>query len=449
MNGCGGDKTIEIVSVPGTAGVNGLNAYTTISSNFIVPAVGANVTVLVANNQWFVPGQIVIAAGPAGSPPTPANFVVVSVPTTLPASVVLQFLGYPGDVAPGTTISLGASLSPAGLEGVGQNGYTQTTGSQTVLAGTNNYSVLNTGSFVAGEYVIMAATGGSANFLVSSVVNGTTLALTFLNYIGNVSAGTAIPPNSTVAPAGSAGQNAYTNFISSTAGSGSNTVPSAAGDTMTAVVGSTAWMVVGQNIVLGSTTSGFGPATFQVTSITNSTTVVLTWLDYINDVAGGSAIPGGTGFSPAGTQPISGTNEASYLSGSNGVVLTGTPSPITFGSTAIQITLPTAGTWVISAVVVYDGTIGAASSHQAGAITTLLQRTNNTAAPLSNSSNTINFNRDPTQTTYALDIEPVIASFIYTTTTAGDIIQIYASETQVTGSNYTTPLQASLTAFQI
>jgi hypothetical protein len=110
--------TTQTVNVPGLAGAsglngtNGINATTLTTQNFVVPAIGATVGVSVVSSVWMVVGQIVIASGPA-------NFIVATVPTT--TSATLQFLGYPGDVAPGVTINTGATISPAGLQGGGWN----------------------------------------------------------------------------------------------------------------------------------------------------------------------------------------------------------------------------------------------------------------------------------------------------------------------------------------
>lgn len=98
-----------IDGAPGAAGAPGQNAYTIVTApGFNVPALNANVAVPVANALWMIPGQNVIVAGPA-------NFQVVSINNAL--SVNLKFLGYTGDVVPGTAIAAGAGISPAGLQG--------------------------------------------------------------------------------------------------------------------------------------------------------------------------------------------------------------------------------------------------------------------------------------------------------------------------------------------
>lgn len=81
---------------PGADGADGINAFTFTTANFVVPPVGSNVTVPVAENSWMVVDQIV-------NTPGGAHFKVISLSGT--TSVVLQFLGYAGDVSPGSTIT--------------------------------------------------------------------------------------------------------------------------------------------------------------------------------------------------------------------------------------------------------------------------------------------------------------------------------------------------------
>lgn len=108
--------TTQNVQVPGVAGddgadgadgSNGVSAYTLTTADFTVPAVGANVTVSVGNSSWMVVGQPIFVQGPA-------NFVVSSKPSS--TSVILTFQGFEDDVAPASTISSGAGVSPGGSQ---------------------------------------------------------------------------------------------------------------------------------------------------------------------------------------------------------------------------------------------------------------------------------------------------------------------------------------------
>jgi hypothetical protein len=101
---------VTIPSITGPAGVNGLNAFTTTTAQFIVPAIGANVTLAVSNSNpstgsWAVPGQSIYIEN-AG------YYTVVSSTTT---SIVVTNTGTTGNTAPGTTVASGQQVSPAGV----------------------------------------------------------------------------------------------------------------------------------------------------------------------------------------------------------------------------------------------------------------------------------------------------------------------------------------------
>ena len=117
--------TPEIINIPGvegstggtgtngTNGTDGSNAFTTVSSSFVVPDPAATppsnqVTISVVNSSWMVVGQNIFVAG-AG------YFQVASIPNSL--SVVGTFLKYTGNSANiGNTIPVGAGVSPAGTQ---------------------------------------------------------------------------------------------------------------------------------------------------------------------------------------------------------------------------------------------------------------------------------------------------------------------------------------------
>lgn len=111
--------TVPPVQVPGLEGdaglasedgSNGVSAYTIVLDDFIIPAIGSNVTVTVASSVWMVVGQKIFVGDGTDS----GYFEVVSKPGV--SSVVLQFLGYADDSAPGATIDAGAGVSPGGTQ---------------------------------------------------------------------------------------------------------------------------------------------------------------------------------------------------------------------------------------------------------------------------------------------------------------------------------------------
>lgn len=92
---------------PGGDGINGTDAFTTTTADFVIPAIGANVTISVVNSMWMAIGQKIVFDGPA-------TFEVVSLPGA--TSVTAKFKGYTDDLAPGVTILAGAKVSPSGTQ---------------------------------------------------------------------------------------------------------------------------------------------------------------------------------------------------------------------------------------------------------------------------------------------------------------------------------------------
>jgi hypothetical protein len=89
----------------GADGSDGLNAFTITTEDFVVPAIGANVTITVDDSVWAVPGQNVFVEG-AG------YFEVVSKPSI--TTMQLEYLDYEGNTHATDNISAGAQVSPSG-----------------------------------------------------------------------------------------------------------------------------------------------------------------------------------------------------------------------------------------------------------------------------------------------------------------------------------------------
>jgi hypothetical protein len=426
------------VNIPGTPGASPI---TNTTANLTLPAVGANVEVLVLSTAGMVAGQNVIIAGPA-------NFKVVSVDS--PTSFTGEFLGLPGDLDPAAVISYGAEVTIAGQPGTpgaaGENGYTQTTSAfQVPSAGQNvTIPVLNSACFVAGQNVIVGGVSnaygsgtGSANFSVASINGPTSITLTFLGYANDVPAGTTFNSGATVTSAGQAGANAYTTTTAQF------TVPSI-GSTVQVSVADNRWMVVGQNVFVA------GPANFKVVSKTGTGSVLLSFLGNINDLAPGNVIPGGSGVSPGGQQALpTGQNIAAYGSGT-AYNLTGSYAPVVFGTTSPSVTLPaTAGpsTWLILGRVNY-GMGDTQGGAVVGVIGTKLSRTNNSPADLAQSTTESNFQGSASSADFedmVVDLPPVV----YTTQTSGDTIVMQAQVVFSTSSMTIPANEASIIAIRI
>lgn len=106
---------VQVPGIPGADGADGapgLNAFTTVTdvAGFVVPDIGNTVGINVLSSLWMVVGMIVVVGtGVGGAVTGPATFQVTAMPT--PTTATLRFLGYGGDVAPGTTIANGALVS--------------------------------------------------------------------------------------------------------------------------------------------------------------------------------------------------------------------------------------------------------------------------------------------------------------------------------------------------
>lgn len=326
-----------LVPLPGAAGAS---ACTNTTADFTIPTSGPGytVTVNVVNTQNIIPASTVVTPGPA-------HFEVISV--TNATQVVLQFTPQAGDVASGTVVASRSLLCPTGEAGAagtnGFNGYGTLTSLLTVPSPNQNITVAvdNTGCFEVGEYVITTCTSpviGPANFKVISVNSATSLTIQFLNNTGDVVTGSTAPIDNTIAAAGSAGQNAF-NYLT---GSGIPVIPPV-GATVNATVVSTQWMAEGQNVFISSNL-GYPPvqgATFNVYSINSPTSVTLTYLGYVNDLAPGNSLPNNSIVTPTGTQPI--TLSTVTQGNTNSYTVTTTPTNL-----GINLVIPAAGTYRIT-----------------------------------------------------------------------------------------------------
>lgn len=101
----------------GAAGTNGVNAYTTTTAQFVMPAEGATVVVTVGSSAWATVGQIVaVEVGGAFG-----HFEVTA--KTDSTHMTLENLEdtatgvYATNSTPATVFAIGATVSPAGLQG--------------------------------------------------------------------------------------------------------------------------------------------------------------------------------------------------------------------------------------------------------------------------------------------------------------------------------------------
>lgn len=105
-------STAVPVNVPGVAGSNGVNAYTTTTLAFTIPAADGvtQVTIQVANSQWIGIGQFLSIPGLLAGDVN--VFQVVSKPNT--TSVTVVYPAYVTNINAGDSIPLGYSVTAAG-----------------------------------------------------------------------------------------------------------------------------------------------------------------------------------------------------------------------------------------------------------------------------------------------------------------------------------------------
>lgn len=152
---CAETQTTNVPGPEGDAGSNGtdgINAFTETTADFIVPAIGATVTIFVEDTSWMGVGQPIFVEGPA-------MFQVATIVNS--TQITATFLGQAGNVSPAATISFPANVSPGGIQGA--------LGSLTVYAAGTAYQLTNTAALldfgttdpsltitVAGTYLILA-----------------------------------------------------------------------------------------------------------------------------------------------------------------------------------------------------------------------------------------------------------------------------------------------------
>jgi hypothetical protein len=303
--------TVSAAGPAGAAGAAGtpgaaLSAYDALASSFVMPAAAANVTIAIANTAWMGVGQVIYIAS-AG------YFQVASISSATQASITN--LNYPGNASAGGTIASGSKVSAGGLigatgsGGAGKNAFTNLAANFTQPAVNSTVSInVGTTAWMAVGQVIFVQGGGY--YSVSSITDLTDAVVTNLGYTGNAAPATTVTSGSTVAVtpgglAGAAGTSAYTVTTASF------TQPTT-GSTVTVTVGNTSWMAQGQNVFIP------GAGYYSVSTVTDSTHVVLINSGTSGNSTAGNSIPGGSQVSPAGSTGPTGATGPQGIPGSSG-----------------------------------------------------------------------------------------------------------------------------------
>lgn len=156
---------ITAAGVPGAAGAQGISAYTTLNGGYTQPAIGANVTVSVANTAFTSIGQYIYVqnGGCYQVQGITSGFVMT-----------LTNITAVGNVAPGTTIPSGGVVSVSGPPGANGNGTGTVTSVNVInvngLTGTVDNSATNPALKLGTTVTGMVKAGGGA---FSAAVAGT------------------------------------------------------------------------------------------------------------------------------------------------------------------------------------------------------------------------------------------------------------------------------------
>ena len=441
---CDPCATVPPVNVPGAPGVSGMNgtnglpggnAYTvtitpTPPANFAIPSVSGNVTISVADTAWMVPGQIVIVQGPA-------NFKVISV--TSPTTAVIQFVSNAGDLPPGSIIAVGAGVAPSA---VGISAFTNTTSDFVIpnIGSTVPVFVVNSSWVEAGVTVYI---NGDWFVVDSAPPNSTTMVLRYANVTSNVHGGMAfnVVAGSKIVFGGYNGENAYTLIIAPAVAT-----PTPVGTNVTVNVANSDWMVVGSNVVIGDVS--WGKATYQVVSLPTPQSATLTFLGYPGDVASGVTMTVGSRVSVCGVLVPVETH--SGIGTGVAFVINAVQRLINLSGAAPTITLGGPGTYALYSVAQYQYTDAYKGHNPPCNVTTAIYRSNNIVGFLANAQTVWTAtDQDLTAAQSRTAAYAVLPCIIYTTTTSGDVLELWGWYSGVIDGGTISAVEASVVAIKL
>lgn len=297
-----GAPLLPAQAAAGGGGSPGQAAYTQTTASFVVPTVGATVSVSVGSTAWMGGNGYWVFITGAG------YYAVQSIIDT--THVVLTNTGSASNAIPGSTINSGATVSAAGPTGAAGATGTPLSAYDTLAASftmpnaaASTTITIGSTAWLATNQVIYIASAGY--FQVATISSATQVSITNLNYPGNAAAASTIASGSRVSPgglqgaqgAGGPGLNAFTTLSA-------NYIQPAVNSNVTITVGTTAWMAIGQTVFV------VGGGYYTVATVPDLTHVNLTNLGGPSNAGAGSTVTGsGTqAVSPAGANGTSGVN---------------------------------------------------------------------------------------------------------------------------------------------
>jgi hypothetical protein len=299
----GSGSSVNPAGAVGSSGANGaaLSAYDSLQATFVMPAAAANVTATIKNTAWLAVGQVIFVS-------TAGYFSVFSINSA--TSVTLTNLNYAGNASVGTTIALNSAVSAGGIIGPtgsgasGKDSFSTLTSSftQPAVNATVSIQVDKTAWMIVGQYLFIK---GGGYYTVSSITDASDVVVTNLGYTGNAAVSSTVANSGGVSPGGVSGLNG-TNAYSTT--QANFTQPSSPSGTVTVTVDATGWMSQGQYVYIQS--GGY----YTISSITDSTHVVLTNVGISGNATSGTTVSSGAKISPAGAQGASGSGGSGGIS---------------------------------------------------------------------------------------------------------------------------------------
>lgn len=151
----------------GSTGAAGKNAYTATTSNFTMPASTASATAVVSNSDWATIGQVVFLQG--------AGTLQVTAKPSSTQVTLLNPAAYTANVAGGTVIGSGATLSPSGLIGPAMTNPVTQFASSNQSVPTADAAIVSVAHGLGGlpQWVrwVLKCTSGELNYAVADEVN--------------------------------------------------------------------------------------------------------------------------------------------------------------------------------------------------------------------------------------------------------------------------------------
>jgi hypothetical protein len=280
----------------GSTGPAGANAYTTLTSNWTVPAPGSSSNAQVASSAWMALNQYIWLAGAA--PGSAGQFQVTAINGNL-----VTLLNPPGSAVAGGAVAVSGSLvtaagapglggtqGPTGPSGpTGSPAYTRTTASFTVPAtGTSiSVNVIDAGWIVPGQmvWVDTAGASGAGGAMLVASKTGNSVTLTNPGGLNSAVGGTVVNTNSLISAGGQTGQVGATGPTGATGSAGINsfnqttapfTVPTL-GQTTVVTLADASWVVPGQFVYVQNAAGPGNPGVMQCTAKTGNQLTLLTF----------------------------------------------------------------------------------------------------------------------------------------------------------------------------